>query len=129
MTMTAAPRTAPESMRHRLKRASDNPLSTYYIIAGSTLLLLVIGVVMVTSASSIESFRVFGSAYTLAQRQGMFAIIGVFVMFVIARTSTQFWRGLAWLLLIGALGLLVAVLIISAPAVGIREVRDHCLGG
>ena len=55
---------------HRLKRAFDNPLSTYYIIAGSTLLLLVIGVVMVTSASSIESFRVFGSAYTLAQRQG-----------------------------------------------------------
>ncbi|MSZ56934.1 MAG: putative lipid II flippase FtsW, partial [Actinobacteria bacterium] len=81
MTMTTGPRTASESMRHRLKRAFDNPLSTYYIIAGSTLLLLVIGVVMVTSASSIESFRVFGSAYTLAQRQGMFAIIGVFVMF------------------------------------------------
>ena len=118
MTMTAGPRAAPESMRHRLKRAFDNPLSTYYIIAGSTLLLLVIGVVMVASASSIESFRVFGSAYTLAQRQGMFAIIGVFVMFVIARTSTQFWRGLAWLLLIGALGLLVAVLIIGVEVRG-----------
>ena len=118
MTMTAGPRAAPESMRHRLKRAFDNPLSTYYIIAGSTLLLLVIGVVMVASASSIESFRVFGSAYTLAQRQGMFAIIGVFVMFVIARTSTQFWRGLAWLLLIGSLGLLVAVLIIGVEVRG-----------
>ena len=113
MTMTDGSRTTKEPPLRGIRLAFDNPLSTYYIIASSTLLLLVIGVVMVTSASSIESFKVFGSAYTLAQRQGMFAVIGVFVMFLAARSAIQFWRGLAWTLLLGSLGLLVAVLVIG----------------
>ena len=118
MTAGQDPRTAQDPPLRRLRLAFENPLSTYYIIAGSTLLLLVIGVVMVASASSIESFRVYGSAYTLAQRQGMFAVIGIFVMFVAARTATQFWRGIAWPLLLGSLGLLVVVLVIGVEVRG-----------
>ena len=118
MTAGQDPRTAQNPPLRRLRLAFENPLSTYYIIAGSTLLLLVIGVVMVASASSIESFRVYGSAYTLAQRQGMFAVIGIFVMFVAARTATQFWRGIAWPLLLGSLGLLVLVLVIGVEVRG-----------
>jgi len=74
----------------------NHPLSTYYLLLGTTLLLLALGLIMVLSASSIESFRVHGSAYTLAQRQGLFAVLGVIGMFFAARTSVQFWRGLAW---------------------------------
>ena len=118
MTMTDGIRTAEGPPSPGIRRAFDNPLSTYYIIASSTLLLLVIGVVMVTSASSIESFKVFGSAYTLAQRQGMFAGIGIFVMFLAARTAIQFWRGLAWILFLGSLALLVAVLVIGVEVRG-----------
>ncbi len=118
MTMTDGSRTVDGPPSSGIRVAFNNPLSTYYIIAGSTLLLLVIGVVMVTSASSIESFKVFGSAYTLAQRQGMFAVIGIFVMFLAARTAIQFWRGLAWILLLGSLALLVAVLVIGVEVRG-----------
>lgn len=98
-----------------------HPLSTYYLLIGATLLLLVLGLIMVMSASSIESFRIFGSAYTLAQRQFLFAIVGVVVMIFAMRTSIQFWRGLAWPLLYLALGLLVAVLFIGVEVAGQRN--------
>ena len=97
----------------RLGTLLNHPLSTYYLIFGATLLLLVLGLVMVLSASSIESYRVHGSPYTLAQRQALFAVLGVIGMFFAARTSVQFWRGLALPILGAAFVLLVAVLVTS----------------
>ncbi len=94
----------------RLALLLNHPLSTYYLLLGATLLLLVLGLIMVLSASSIESFRVFGSAYTLVQRQALFAVLGVVAMVFASRTSVQFWRGFAWVLFAIAFGLLVAVL-------------------
>lgn len=99
----------------------DHPLSTYYLIMVSTMLLLVIGLVMVLSASSIESYRVFGSPYTLAQRQALFAVLGVVLMFLMARTSPHFWRGIAFATLIVALVLLVVVLFIGVEVAGQRN--------
>jgi cell division protein FtsW len=99
----------------------NHPLSTYYLILGTTLLLLVLGLVMVLSASSIESFRVHGSPYTLAQRQAFFAVLGVVGMFVAARTSLQFWRGLAWPILGVSFTLLVVVLVIGVEVAGQRN--------
>ena len=115
---------APEASPHQPNRVAlllTHPLSTYYLLLGTTLLLLVLGLIMVLSASSIESFRVFGSAYTLAQRQGMFAVLGVVAMLFAARTSVQFWRGFAWILFILAFGLLVAVLFIGVEVAGQRN--------
>ena len=105
----------------RLALLLSHPLSTYYLLLGTTLLLLALGLIMVLSASSIESFRVFGSAYTLAQRQGMFAVLGVVAMLFAARTSTQFWRGFAWFLFALAFALLVAVLFIGVEVAGQRN--------
>jgi len=99
----------------------NHPLSTYYLILGATLLLLVLGLVMVLSASSIESYRVHGSPYTLAQRQALFAVLGVVGMFFAARTSVQFWRGLALPIMAAAFLLLVAVLIIGVEVAGQRN--------
>ena len=98
-----------------------HPLSTYYLLLGTTLLLLGLGLIMVLSASSIESFRVFGSAYTLAQRQLMFAVLGVVAMIFASRTSVQFWRGFALPLFLIAFGLLVAVLVIGVEVAGQRN--------
>ena len=98
-----------------------HPLSAYYLLMGSALLLLLLGLIMVMSASSIESVRVFGSPYTLAQRQAFFALLGVVAMFFAARTSVQFWRAFAWPLLLAAYGLLVAVLIIGVEVAGQRN--------
>jgi cell division protein FtsW len=102
-----------------LRRAAvlHHPLSTYYLLMGSTLLLLALGLVMVLSASSIESYTVFGSAYTLAQRQGMFAVFGTLLMLLSTRMPVSFWRRLAWPSLLVAFGLLFAVLI---PGIGVE---------
>ncbi len=115
---------APETTKRPASRVAlllNHPLSTYYLLLGATLLLLTLGLIMVMSASSIESYRVFGSAYTLVQRQAMFAVAGVVAMFVVARTSVQFWRGFAWALVVIAFGLLIAVLVIGREVAGQRN--------
>jgi cell division protein FtsW len=111
-------------MKARLKLFLDHPLSNYYLILGATLLLLGLGLVMVLSASSIESYRIFGSAYTLAQRQFMFAAIGIVGLFLAARMHVQFWRGTAAAALVIALGLLILVLFIGVEVAGQRNWID-----
>ena len=66
--------------KSRFTLLAEHPLSTYYLIMGSTLLLLSLGLVMVLSASSVESVRVFGSAYVFAQRQALFGVCGVIAL-------------------------------------------------
>lgn len=105
----------------RISLLLQHPLSAYYLLMGSALLLLLLGLIMVLSASSIESVRVFGSPYTLAQRQGFFALLGVIAMFFAARTSIEFWRAFAWPLLLAAFGFLIAVLIIGVEVAGQRN--------
>jgi cell division protein FtsW len=121
MTQTSVEATAEPKPTSRLALLLNHPLSTYYLLLGTTLLLLILGLIMVLSASSIESFRVFGSAYTLVQRQGLFAVIGVVAMLFAARTSVQFWRGFAWALFAIAFALLVLVLVIGVEVAGQRN--------
>jgi len=99
----------------------EHPLSTYYLIMGSTLLLLGLGLVMVLSASSVESVRISGSAYTLALRQTLFAVVGVVALIFAARSSIQFWRKSAWVFLTIAFSLLFLVLIIGVEVAGQRN--------
>lgn len=117
----SVPATSARWLSGRVRLLLDHPLSTYYLLLGASLLLLVLGLVMVLSASSIESYRVFGSAYTLAQRQAMFAVIGVVGLVFAARTSIQFWRAICWYLLAVSLGLLIAVLIVGVEVSGQRN--------
>ena len=116
-----APTSETGRLSGRARFLLDHPLSTYYLLIGASLLLLILGLVMVLSASSIESYRVFGSAYTLAQRQAMFAVIGVVMLIFAARTATQFWRAISWYLLALSLVLLVAVLIFGVEVAGQRN--------
>jgi len=111
-------------MKDRLQVLLRHPLSNYYLLLGSTLLLLALGLIMVVSASSIESYRVFGSAYTLAQRQFLFAAIGITALFLVTRTSVQFWRAAAWGLLLAAFALLIAVLFMGVEVSGQRNWID-----
>ncbi len=108
----------------RVGELLKHPMSTYYLLLGTTMLLLVLGLIMVLSASSIESFKVFGSAYTLAQRQFGFAIAGVILMFILSRASVQFLRGTSVFVLGLAFLLLVAVLVIGVEVAGQRNWID-----
>ena len=102
----------------------QHPMGLYYLLLGATLALLGLGLLMVLSASSVLSIRLHGSPYTLAQRQLLFAAIGVVLMVVATRLSVRTWRRLAGPALIVALVLLVAVLIVGVEVSGQRNWID-----
>ena len=88
------------------------------------LALLLLGLLMVLSASSVLSIRQFGSPYTLAQRQGLFAAAGIVLMLIATRVPVAWWRRLAWPALVIAFGLLGAVLVIGVEVSGQRNWID-----
>lgn len=101
--------------------------STYYLILGSTLALTAIGIMMVLSASSVESIAAGKSPYGDALKQGMFAGIGIFTMFVLSRINVVWLKRLAWPVLGAALVLLVLVQLIGDEVNGNKNWID--LGG
>ncbi len=114
-----------ETPTNRVYLLFNHPLSTYYLLMGATLLLLVLGLIMVLSASSIESLRISGSSYTLFLRQLMFAVAGVIMMVIVARrTSIQFWRGISVGLLGFAIISLIVVLVIGVSVAGQKNWID-----
>lgn len=120
MTNVKIPMSSPKVNQFR-NLLNEHPLSTYYLLLGATLLLLGLGLIMVLSASSIQSIDIFGSAFTLAQRQAMFAVLGVALMFWASRRSAEFWQKSSVYVLGLALVLLVLVLIIGREVAGQRN--------
>ena len=60
----------------------ERPLTPFYLILGATVLLTTLGLVMVLSASSVESYVASGSSWAVAQKQAVWVAIGVPVMVV-----------------------------------------------
>ncbi|MDQ1746072.1 MAG: cell division protein FtsW, partial [Frankiaceae bacterium] len=105
--------TASSALRDWLER----PLTSYYLLLGSTGLLVALGLVMVLSASSVTSYASSGSSFTIAEKQAMWVAIGLPALWVGMRLPIRFYRFLGYPLLFGSLGLLVLVLV---PHVGVR---------
>ena len=91
------------------------PLASYHLLLGCTVLLLVVGLVMVFSASSLRSYATTGSVFSTGIKQGTFIAFGVPVMLICSRLPVRFYRAAAYPLLVGSVALLVAVLL---PGVG-----------
>ena len=98
------------------ERLGKHPASIYYLMLGSTLFLLVLGLAMVWSASAIDSLRETGGSTDLFFKQAMFAVLGLIGLFVAARLPTSKVRGLAWPLLLLAIAALILVLV---PGIGV----------
>ena len=92
-------------------RPLDHPLATYYLLLGSAGLLLAIGLVMVLSASSVESLRLHGSAFTVFGRQATWFLVGLPLLVLATRLPVRVWRALAYPALLVALVLLALVLV------------------
>lgn len=101
--------------------------STYYLILGSTLALTAIGIMMVLSASSVESIAAGKSPYGDALKQGMFAAIGIFTMFVLSRVNVVWLKRLAWPGIGVAVVLLILVQVVGDEVNGNKNWID--LGG
>lgn len=96
-----------------MPRAKQAPDLWLIIATGG---LLVIGVLMVYSASAVMSYHKYGDALYFAKRQLLFAVLGVFAMFWVARLDYATWRKWSNVGLIVCFFLLVIVLI---PGVGL----------
>jgi len=101
--------------------------STYYLILGTTLALTAIGIMMVLSASSVEAIAAGESPYTAALKQGLFAGIGTFGMFMLSRINVVWLKRLAWPGIIIAYALLGLVLVIGTSVNGNKNWID--IGG
>ena len=85
-----------------------------------TLLLTVIGLVMLFSASFPSAYYESGNPAYYFKRQAIFAALGLSAMFVVGKINYQRWRGAARMLLIFSIFLLILVII---PHVGITQNR------
>lgn len=94
----------------------DRPLTSYHIVLGATGLLLVLGLMMVLSASSVLSLRVNGNSYTIFVRQLIWVVVGLPMAYVASRMTPRHFRMLAYVALLGSIFLLVLTYI---PGLGV----------
>jgi len=78
-------------------------------------------VLMVWSASAIESIRATGNSYDIASKQLMYAVVGLIGLWFAARLSAGQLRSIAWPLLLVTLVLLVLVLVIGTEVYGSKN--------
>jgi cell division protein FtsW len=89
------------------RRSLERPLAPYYLLLGATGLLLAIGLVMVLSASSVDSFKHHdGNSYYWATKQLMWVLIGLPCAWVATRMPHKLLRMAAWPMLAAAIVLL-----------------------
>ena len=96
--------------------ASRRSPAVFVLLAADVAALVVVGLVMVLSASSVQALRTFGSSWVVFQRQAMWMAIGAVALGVALRTDYRRWRRPSVPLLLLSLALLVVVLI---PGLGV----------
>jgi cell division protein FtsW len=103
------------------------PLASYHLLLASAGLLLVIGLTMVFSATSVDSFATEGSAFTRIAEQATYALFGLVAFWICQRLPARTFRALglplllvAFLLqaLLDGLSLLHRAEVIKAPRLG-----------
>ena len=90
------------SARIHFGRVFKAESASYFLLLGTTLFLVVFGLVMVLSSSSVDSYLENTGFFGTVLRQGVFALVGVPLMLIISRLPLKFWRRVAWPMLIVA---------------------------
>ncbi|MET3769569.1 cell division protein FtsW [Marisediminicola sp. UYEF4] len=85
----------------------------FFLLLGTTLFLVVFGLVMVLSSSAVTSFTESNDFFTGFLRQGMFAAVGVPIMLVASRMPASFWK--KWAAVAVAIGLILQLLVVATP--------------
>ncbi|HWB37253.1 MAG TPA: putative lipid II flippase FtsW [Rugosimonospora sp.] len=94
------------------------PLASYYLLLASSGLLVVIGLVMVFSATSVSSYATDGNAFASVSRQAIFSLVGLVAFWVFQRLPAKTYRALGLPLLVISvvlLGLLDLLGLLASP--------------
>jgi cell division protein FtsW len=102
-----------------LRGLLGRPLTSYYLLLASAGLLLVIGLVMVFSATSVQAYASSGNAYASVSRQLIYAVIGLVAFWFAHRLPVRTYRAVSVPLMVIALGLLL----IQDAVVGLADLR------
>jgi cell division protein FtsW len=102
----------PPSASRALQLRFDVPLLLVVIV------LLVIGLLMVYSASPDPSFKFFGNPFFIIQRQFLFMLIGVAIAGALMFFNYHIWQRLAVPMMAGTIIALIAVLVIGQVSQG-----------
>ncbi|MGH2694011.1 MAG: putative lipid II flippase FtsW [Actinomycetota bacterium] len=104
------------------RRAKDRARARGFGLSGwliaATCALLLLGLIMILSASSVSSFATYGSSFLFFKKQLMWAAVGLVAFFAFAHLDYRRLRGVSFLFLAAAVALLVAVLV---PGVGVSS--------
>ena len=92
--------------------AAETP--EYFMLLGTTLFLVVFGLVMVLSSSSIESWVSDNDFFARTIRQAVLAAVGIPLMLLASRAPAIFWKRWAWHLMLGSLVLQTLVVAIGS---------------
>lgn len=88
------------------------------VLVGSvTFILLTLGLVMILSASSVQSFATYGSSFLYFQKQLLWACLGLVAYIVLARTDYRKLRRVAYPAYVLCAGALLLVLV---PGIGVN---------
>ena len=104
-TPAGTARSAPQTLRGAWLGQWNSAVTSYYLILGATVLLLVLGLVMVLSSSAIDSLAEGESAYFVFLKQAKFALMGLPFMIVAMHLRPSVYKRIAWPALIGSIGL------------------------
>lgn len=96
------------------------PPTAFYVIAVVVAAFVMLGLVMVLSASSIQQFHRGESPWRIFSRQVMWAVLGLLALLTCLRVPYRRWRGLVGPILVGAFVLMVLPFV---PGLG-SEVND-----
>ncbi|MBQ1087787.1 putative lipid II flippase FtsW [Streptomyces sp. B93] len=115
----AAPRPPRENpfvrLSTRARRAWDRPLTAYYLILGGSLLITVLGLVMVYSASQIKALELSLPGSYFFRKQLLAAVLGAVLLYAASRMPVKLHRALAYPMLAGAVFLMALV---QVPGIG-----------
>ena len=96
----------------------DSPVTTYYLLVCVTTALVVFGLIMVLSASSIVSLDKFSSAYAIFLKQAGFAAVGGVALVVASRLSVVSWKRLALPVLV--VGVVLQLLVLTPMGIKVN---------
>ncbi|MFF4698638.1 putative lipid II flippase FtsW [Streptomyces chattanoogensis] len=111
-----AGRGGPRRLYSRVRRAWDRPLTAYYLILGGSLLITVLGLVMVYSASQIKALQSGLAPSYFFRKQLLAAAIGGVLLLAASRMTAKLHRAMAYPLLAVSVFLMCLVQI---PGIGV----------
>ena len=111
---------ANEDRRPIIKRTGEQVDIPFLILV---LLLLIVGLVMLYSASYAQSEYDTGyqDSTRYLQKQGVCAAIGLVAMYFFSRIPSLLWRKLAWPVYLGSIALLLSVLVVGEEVNGAKR--------